>query len=199
MSSENQGAFAREMAMAVKILAERMVAQQVTAVQVMAEIQKAVSTLNIAAAKCTSLSSSVSTNIDMTIQTAMSRAGMEAANILADKFETANDCALKAASRYESAAQTIGWRMAGTIVLVCLVLLGTSVYLIQGSFASLAEIHALREEKAQLQAAISSLEDRGARAISLCRDNQNRQFPCAYVLIDERTNKRDWRLLSVPK
>lgn len=201
MSSENQGAFAREMALAVKVLAKRMAAQQEVAVQLMAETREAVSTLNIAATKCTSLSSTVSTNIDTTIQTAMSSAGTEAATILTDKFETANDCALKAANRYEFAAQTIGWRMAGTIALVCLVLLGTSVYLIQGSFASLAEIHALRKEKEQLQAAISGLEDRGARSIALCGDKQskNRQLPCAYVLIDARTNKSEWRLLSAPK
>ncbi len=199
MSAENQGAFAREMAMAVKALAERMVAQHATAEQMMVEVRKAVSTLNMAATKCTSLSSTVLTNIDTTIQTTMSSAGTEAATILAGKFETANDCALKAANRYESAAQTIGWRMAGTIALVCLVLLGTSVYLIQGSFAPLAEIHALREEKAQLQAAISSLEDRGARSISVCRDERNSKVLCAYVLIDARTNKREWKFLSVPK
>lgn len=199
LDSNKQGEFVVEMARMVKILAERVQTHQVTAEQAILKMQQAVSTLETAAVACKSLKSAVATNIDTTIKTAMSGAGEKAAGILVEQFKTANDCAIEAADRYESAARTIGWRMAGAIALGCLVSIGASIYLVQGSFASLAEIHALREEKAQLQASIAGLEGRGARSISMCTYQQDRKFPCAYVATDLKTNKREWLFLATPK
>lgn len=144
------------------------------------------------------ISTAVVVDMKRTIETAMPKAVNDVAYDLTEAFKKADDSADKAADRYESAARTIGWRMAGTIALVCFVLLGVSVYVVQGSLAPLAEIHALRQEKAQLQEAISKLEGRGARSISMCPYQKDQKFPCAYVATDLRNNKHEWLFLVTP-
>ena len=199
LDSSNQGVFITEMARVVKTLAERMHAQQVTTGQAIAEMQEAIKALDSAAIACKSIKSAVVMDMKRTIETAMTDAVNNAASDLTEKFNEADGYAIEAADRYESAARTIGWRMAGTIALVCFVLLGVSVYVVQGSLAPLAEIHALRQEKAQLQEAISKLEGRGARSISTCDYQKDQKLLCAYVVTDLKTDKRNWLFLATPK
>lgn len=182
MSAENQAPFVREMAGIVTTLSKNAEEQQATAEEALARITRAAVNLDRAANECSAFQKTVQENVDAKIREAMDGAASEAAKLLAGKFSVANKQAELAAERYESAARTIGLRLAAMIIVACVVTLGLATYLIRHSYPSQAEMQALRDERQQLQETISILDRRGGRAITTCVDAKQQQHLCAYVI-----------------
>ena len=103
--------------------------------------------------------------VTQAVENSASDTATKAAALLRGNFIEADKAAIVARSRYEDAAQSLGWKMFSMALVAAVTFIGSVFLLIWYMTPSLDDIHARRQEVMQLEQAALALEKRGAKLI----------------------------------
>jgi hypothetical protein len=111
--------------------------------------------------------------VDRKLESSVEKTAQQAAELLKDKFEEADEAAAQAAKRYRSAALHVGWKLFAGLAAIQVVILCVGWFLIKQSFPTLEQIEQKRQEIAELNSTVYKLEKLGGKVKwSYCDDGK---------------------------
>lgn len=192
MSDEAQARMILALGDAVDSLIEQAERQQRNVQGMLANGSEAINAVSLAGKEHRDLAKELPTQVKEVIVRSLDGAGRKAAGILASNFTEADEQAQLAASRYENAAQTLGWK---TIIIVTGAWVATVAIAVLMIWYTSAETQELHQDRAMLQTLMTYLE-RSPQGAQVARCGTQSNFLC--INVQTAKNRREWQILAGP-
>lgn len=192
METEAQAKMILALGDVVDSLIEQAEQQQKSVQGMLANGGEAINVVSLAGKEYRDLAKELPKQVKEMIASALDGAASKAAGILASKFTEADEEARLAASRYESAARILRWRIIAVVTGAWVTTVAIAVLMI---WYTSAETQALRQDRAMLETVMTYLErsPQGAQ-IARCGDQLN--LLC--VNVQTAKNRWEWQRLAGP-